>query len=291
MSKSPDAFRTISEVAEWLGIPAHVLRFWESKFTQIKPVKRAGGRRYYRPADMMLVGGIKHLLHDDGKTIKEVQALLRDHGIAHISDRSASLEQTTDPMPVIEVEASVGDFSRQPQLVSVQEKMPMNLESQQPSSRPEWGAEAADIQSEPVVDPLPETNVQPEPVPDSVPAYVPGSESEPQGDSDAGAPAETSQGASETQDPSETPDNPGGSPDSPAEVMAETGSETAAATGRPRIIEIDDTADDALSVSHTGVLAQFAGITSLPRSSQAEALICADQLRSLASPQNNPTAN
>lgn len=288
MSKSPDAFRTISEVAEWLGIPAHVLRFWESKFTQIKPVKRAGGRRYYRPADMMLVGGIKHLLHDDGKTIKEVQALLRDHGIAHVSDRSASLEQTTDPMPVIEVEASVSDFSRQPQLVSVQEKMPMNLESQQPRSRPEWGAEAADIQSEPVVELSPEANVQPEPVPDSVPASEPTSEPEPQGDSDAGAPAETSQGASEPQDLS---DSPGGSPDSPAEVMAETGSETAAATGRPRIIEIDDTADDALSVSHTGVLAQFAGITSLPRSSQAEALICADQLRSLANPQNNPAAN
>ncbi len=58
MSKSPDAFRTISEVADWLGIQAHVLRFWESKFTQVKPIKRAGGRRYYRPADMLLLGGI-----------------------------------------------------------------------------------------------------------------------------------------------------------------------------------------------------------------------------------------
>ncbi|MGR3320675.1 MAG: MerR family transcriptional regulator [Pseudooceanicola sp.] len=70
MAKSADAFRTISEVADWLGTPAHVLRFWESKFTQVKPVKRAGGRRYYRPADMELLGGIKQLLHEEGMTIK-----------------------------------------------------------------------------------------------------------------------------------------------------------------------------------------------------------------------------
>ncbi|WP_271879718.1 MerR family transcriptional regulator [Phaeobacter italicus] len=85
MSKSPDAFRTISEVAEWLGIQAHVLRFWESKFTQIKPVKRAGGRRYYRPADVDLLGSIKVLLHDQGMAIKDVQALLREHGAAHVA--------------------------------------------------------------------------------------------------------------------------------------------------------------------------------------------------------------
>ncbi|APG46543.1 MerR family transcriptional regulator [Phaeobacter porticola] len=85
MSKSPDAFRTISEVAEWLGIQAHVLRFWESKFTQIKPVKRAGGRRYYRPADVDLLGSIKVLLHEKGLSIKDVQALLREHGPAHVA--------------------------------------------------------------------------------------------------------------------------------------------------------------------------------------------------------------
>jgi resuscitation-promoting factor RpfA len=85
MSKSADAFRTISEVAEWLDTPAHVLRFWESKFTQVKPVKRAGGRRYYRPGDMRLLGGIKKLLHDDGMTIKGVQKILREQGIRHVS--------------------------------------------------------------------------------------------------------------------------------------------------------------------------------------------------------------
>lgn len=84
MNKSREAFRTISEVSEWLDTPAHVLRFWESKFTQIKPVKRAGGRRYYRPEDMALLGGIKTLLHEQGLTIKGVQKLLRDQGNRHV---------------------------------------------------------------------------------------------------------------------------------------------------------------------------------------------------------------
>ncbi|MBI1418312.1 MAG: MerR family transcriptional regulator [Limimaricola sp.] len=85
--KSPDAFRTISEVADWLDTPAHVLRFWESKFSQIKPVKRAGGRRYYRPEDMALLGGIKTLLHDEGMTIKGVQKLLREQGVRSVAAR------------------------------------------------------------------------------------------------------------------------------------------------------------------------------------------------------------
>lgn len=92
MAKSPDAFRTISEVAEWLDTPAHVLRFWESKFSQVKPVKRAGGRRYYRPADMQLLGGIKKLLHDDGMTIKGAQKMLNESGVAAISALSQPLE-------------------------------------------------------------------------------------------------------------------------------------------------------------------------------------------------------
>ena len=70
MEKTAEAFRTISEVADWLELPTHVLRFWESQFSQIKPVKRAGGRRYYRPKDMLLIGGIKKLLHEDGESIK-----------------------------------------------------------------------------------------------------------------------------------------------------------------------------------------------------------------------------
>ncbi len=95
MSKSADAFRTISEVSEWLETPAHVLRFWESKFTQVKPVKRAGGRRYYRPSDMLLLGGIKKLLHSDGMTIKGVQKLLRENGVQHVADHSQALDDLT----------------------------------------------------------------------------------------------------------------------------------------------------------------------------------------------------
>ncbi|MEF3047787.1 MerR family transcriptional regulator [Pseudotabrizicola sp. L79] len=85
MEKSPDAFRTISEVAEFLETPAHVLRFWESRFPQIRPVKRAGGRRYYRPADVALLTGIKRLLHDDGMTIRGVQKILREQGVRYVS--------------------------------------------------------------------------------------------------------------------------------------------------------------------------------------------------------------
>ena len=92
MDKSPDAFRTISEVADWLDTPAHVLRFWESRFTQVKPVKRAGGRRYYRPADMALLGGIKKLLHEDGMTIRGVQKLLREQGVRYVSALSPEIE-------------------------------------------------------------------------------------------------------------------------------------------------------------------------------------------------------
>ncbi|WP_293576714.1 MerR family transcriptional regulator [Phaeobacter sp.] len=97
MSKSPDAFRTISEVAEWLGIQAHVLRFWESKFNQIKPVKRAGGRRYYRPADVDLLGSIKGLLHDHGLSIKEVQSLLREAGPTGLSTHLEAMNRGERP--------------------------------------------------------------------------------------------------------------------------------------------------------------------------------------------------
>ena len=84
MSKSEKAFRNISEVSDWLETPTHVLRFWESKFSQIKPTKRAGGRRYYRPKDMLLIGGIKQLLHIEGHTIKGAKQVLREKGINYV---------------------------------------------------------------------------------------------------------------------------------------------------------------------------------------------------------------
>ncbi len=91
MTKSAEAFRTISEVAEWLETETHVLRFWESKFSQIKPVKRAGGRRYYRPKDMLIIGGIKKLLHEDGLTIKGTQRIIKDKGLNYVSNLSKPL--------------------------------------------------------------------------------------------------------------------------------------------------------------------------------------------------------
>lgn len=84
MEKSPDAFRTISEAAEELNVPQHVLRFWETRFTQIKPMKRAGGRRYYRPADVELLKGIRSLLYREGYTIRGVQNILKEDGAAYV---------------------------------------------------------------------------------------------------------------------------------------------------------------------------------------------------------------
>ncbi len=109
MKKSHDAFRTISEVSELLDTPAHVLRFWESKFSQIKPVKRAGGRRYYRPQDIQLIAGLKQLLHGDGLSIKEAQKLLREQGVKHVvgigsdaTTEAAPAAVTPAPEPVVE---------------------------------------------------------------------------------------------------------------------------------------------------------------------------------------------
>ena len=84
MTKSPDAFRTISEVSDELDLPQHVLRFWETRFAQIKPLKRGGGRRYYRPDDVDLLRGIRHLLYDDGYTIRGVQRLLKEKGNKYV---------------------------------------------------------------------------------------------------------------------------------------------------------------------------------------------------------------
>jgi DNA-binding transcriptional MerR regulator len=84
--KSPEAFRTISEVAEMLDIPQHVLRFWESRFGHIKPIKRAGGRRFYRPEDVDLLRGIRTLLYHEGYTIKGVQKILREKGVRYAAE-------------------------------------------------------------------------------------------------------------------------------------------------------------------------------------------------------------
>ena len=96
MAKSPEAFRTISEASEELGVPQHVLRFWETKFSFVRPMKRAGGRRFYRPQDIAVLATIRRLLHDEGYTIKGVQKLHREQGLKRIA---ASGADRSDPAP------------------------------------------------------------------------------------------------------------------------------------------------------------------------------------------------
>ncbi|HZY49049.1 MAG TPA: MerR family transcriptional regulator [Devosia sp.] len=111
MEKSPDAFRTISEAAEELDLPQHVLRFWETRFSTIKPLKRGGGRRYYRPEDVLLLKGIRHLLYDQGFTIKGVQKILKDQGVRHVAaiGNGGAVESLPPPSSADErMEAAVG---------------------------------------------------------------------------------------------------------------------------------------------------------------------------------------
>jgi DNA-binding transcriptional MerR regulator len=97
VDKSPDAFRTISEVAEDLDLPQHVLRFWETRFSQIRPLKRGGGRRYYRPDDIDLLRGIRQLLYGQGYTIKGVQRILKEQGVRSV--QALGRGEITAPMP------------------------------------------------------------------------------------------------------------------------------------------------------------------------------------------------
>jgi DNA-binding transcriptional MerR regulator len=104
LDKAPDAFRTISEVAEDLDIPQHVLRFWETRFAQIKPMKRSGGRRYYRPDDVDLLKGIRRLLYGEGYTIRGVQRILKEHGIKSVQ----SLADSSNAVSFGAIEEAIG---------------------------------------------------------------------------------------------------------------------------------------------------------------------------------------
>lgn len=99
MSKGPEAFRTISEAADELNVPQHVLRFWETKFSFIRPMKRAGGRRFYRPSDIAVLKGVRRLLHDEGYTIKGVQKLHREHGLGRLVAAGQNLDPVAEGGP------------------------------------------------------------------------------------------------------------------------------------------------------------------------------------------------
>jgi DNA-binding transcriptional MerR regulator len=104
VAKGPEAFRTISEAADELHVPQHVLRFWETKFAFIRPMKRAGGRRFYRPSDIAVLRGVRRLLHDEGYTIKGVQRLHREEGLRRLV--SAGGETGSAPAPAERASAS-----------------------------------------------------------------------------------------------------------------------------------------------------------------------------------------
>lgn len=111
MTKGPNAFRTISEAAEELGVPQHVLRFWETRFSFVKPLKRAGGRRFYRPQDIAVLKGVRHLLHEEGYTIKGVARLQREKGVRRLiaaGDPDAADQFTDEDLADVSASAPVG---------------------------------------------------------------------------------------------------------------------------------------------------------------------------------------
>ena len=124
LRKSPDAFRTISEVAQDLDLPQHVLRFWETRFSQIKPMKRGGGRRYYRPDDVDLLRGIRHLLYDEGYTIKGVQRILKEQGVRFVVDsvdgEAAGQERAVEPQSVAVAGGSTQQAYTEPNQLELQ---------------------------------------------------------------------------------------------------------------------------------------------------------------------------
>lgn len=135
MEKSPDAFRTISEVAVDLDVPQHVLRVWESRFREIKPMKRGGGRRYYRPEDVSLLRGIRHLLYGEGYTIRGVQRIIREQGIKFVQaagrpvPRQPDVEELAEEVDApdaatIEAERSRGLFALLPALLGDRNEPP-----------------------------------------------------------------------------------------------------------------------------------------------------------------------
>ncbi len=242
MSKSPDAFRTISEVSDWLGIQAHVLRFWESKFTQIKPVKRAGGRRHYRPSDMMLIGGIKKLLHDDGMTIKGVQKVLREQGIGHVSALSKAID---GPEDALSETANVVTFKRPPS--------------------PDVST-AAELAPASVPQPTVTAPERPSGPPPTEPSFYPAS-AEKEADSEEASP-----------EPADDAPSQGALPGFLTRPLQSPAEPT---TPRARVVDAADPPDDANIEAQPGCLSLAAGITHLSPETAAQMAPLLRDLRSL----------
>jgi DNA-binding transcriptional MerR regulator len=176
--KSAEAFRTISEVAIELDVPQHVLRFWESRFVQIKPVKRAGGRRYYRPEDVDLLKGIRALLYTDGFTIKGVQKVLKERGLRHVAQVGRG--GVPEPVTVEPVVVEKIVYVERPAAAALEAPAPARIPVKKPRaphlrpvpdtmSLPFFDEPVAPSRDFPVLDAAPEPDVEvtPEPVMES----------------------------------------------------------------------------------------------------------------------------
>lgn len=151
MTKATEAFRTISEVATELEVPKHVLRFWEAKFPQIRPMKRGGGRRYYRPEDLELLRGIRHLLHAEGYTIKGVQKILREHGIDQVKAFAAKATKLQAEVPTVKR----GRRALQSAGLPVEtQAAPARQERSAPSQRPAQGQASSHAKTENIINAL-----------------------------------------------------------------------------------------------------------------------------------------
>jgi DNA-binding transcriptional MerR regulator len=148
--KSAGAFRTISEVAIELDVPQHVLRFWESRFAQIRPVKRAGGRRYYRPEDIDLLKGIRSLLYSDGFTIKGVQKVLKERGLRHVADVGRGCAPESAPQVIEKIV-----YVEKPAAAPVKKPRPGHLRAVRGTSLPFFD-EVSPVREFPVLDSAPQ---------------------------------------------------------------------------------------------------------------------------------------
>src|ERR1700744_3232074 len=153
--KSAEAFRTISEVAIELDVPQHVLRFWESRFAQIKPVKRAGGRRYYRPDDVDLLKGIRALLYSDGFTIKGVQKDLKERGLRHVAGIGRG-EPAPAPQPVLVKKIVYVEKPVEPKVIPVKKPRPTHLRAVSDTMSLPFFDEPAPSREFPVLDAAPQ---------------------------------------------------------------------------------------------------------------------------------------
>ncbi len=141
MDKAPDAFRTISEVAEEINVPQHVLRFWESRFAQIRPLKRGGGRRYYRPDDVDLLRGVRHLLYGEGYTIRGVQRILREQGLGFV--QNVWRAGAEPPPPELEEDRAGDDEAEPHAATSLDEEAAVPATAASRPGRPAHAAQAA----------------------------------------------------------------------------------------------------------------------------------------------------